>query len=142
MGSFVVKCHPDQDRYVYWSDTVEAPHCHGDRWKVAQYLLTYELHGDRPATEARMARADANGTSAFNPIFFGWEDESFIVEQRGLLPRAKLWEFCEAYFLTGSWGRDAWLDMLEPFDACFEHESPTGNTCPVLPCPDHVVRRG
>lgn len=139
----LIKCDPDpaSGRYVYWSDVVEAPICHGTREYVAEYLRRFEHHC-HGASEiaARFARADANGTSSM-PGFYDWDTGSLIVEQRGLLPRERLWDFCAVYCLEDPARRDEWLDMLEPFDDCFEHDSPTGNTCPVLPCPDHVVRR-
>lgn len=141
MSGIVIKCDRDRDsdRYVYWSEMCEAPHMHGDRWTVAQYLLRYESYGDRPAVEARLARADESGTSSLNG-FYDWGDDTLIVEQRGLLRRERLWEFCEAYCSGDPARRDEWLDLLEPFLDCFKHDSP-GEVCPVLPCPDHAVRR-
>lgn len=141
MPSYVIKCDRDSDRYVYWSTIVEAPHMHGTREQVARYLLFFDANGSSAAVEQRMARADRNGTSSLDR-FYDWDDSSLIMEQRGLLPRERLWEFCEIYFSDDPDRQDKWLDLLEPFEDCLEHDSPTGNTCPVLPCPDHVVRRG
>lgn len=141
MGT-LIKCDRETDRYVYWSNVCEAPHTYGTREQITRYLTQFEHYHTGGLTEIdqRFARADATGTSSL-PGFFDWDTDSLIVEQRGVVRRERLWEFCEAYCEQDPDGQDAWLDMLEPFDDCFEHDSPTGNTCPVLPCPDHVVRR-
>lgn len=142
MPSFVIKCDREHDRYVYWSDIVEAPHLHGTRADIVQYLTHYDRGGERANIPFRMGRADETGTSALDQRHYGWDDKILIVEQRGMLRRANLWAFCEAYF-GGPGRRDEWLDLLEPFDDCVEHGQPDGvNACPVLPCPDHVVNRG
>lgn len=142
MPSYVIKCDRESDRYVYWSDIVGAPHMHGTREEIAEYLHGHErLHDSHGEVSQRLKRADETGSSALWGIY-KFDGGGLIVEQRGLLPRERLWEFCEAYCSGDPDRRDEWLDMLLPFDDCDEHDSPTGNTCPVLPCPDHVVRRG
>lgn len=142
MGLTIIKCDRDTDRYVYWSSVVEAPCFHGTREELTRYLERFEHHcGGLAEIAKRFERADATGTSSI-PRYHDWSDDTLIVEQRGLLRRERLWEFCEAYDSEDPARRDEWLDLLEPFEDCFEHDSPTGNTCPVLPCPDHVVRRG
>lgn len=141
MGSTLIKCDPDSDRYVYWSGTVEAPHCHGDRAYVTEYLTRFEHHcGGAAEIAKRFDRADATGTSSVLG-WHDWDDDTLIVEQRGLLRRERLWDFCAVYCLEDPARKDEWLDMLEPFDDCMEHGTETGNHCPALPCPDHAVRR-
>lgn len=145
MSGIVIKCDRETDRYVYWSEMCEAPHLRGTRAQVIAYLHRYESYGELDATgmdfiEARMKRADETGTSSMCG-FHDWDTDSLIVEQRGVVRRERLWEFSGAYCAQDPARRDEWLDMLEPFSDCFTHDSP-GDVCPVLPCPDHVVRRG
>lgn len=131
--SAVIKCHRELDRYVLWSTVCDAPTLHGDQQKVAEYLLRYENRDDPTEVRARLTRADLTGTSTLYGLF-AWDDDSLIVEQRGLLPREKLWAFCEAYF-GGPDRRDEWLDMLEPFDD-------DDDECVDDPCLGRAVFRG
>lgn len=130
MGT-LIKCDPDTDRYVYWSDIAEGPHVHGDRVAVGRYLRHI---GDDDGLDARFARADALGTSSL-PGFHDWDTRSLIVEQRGLLARKDLWAFCEAYFGDPK-RRDECLDLLVPFGDCDHNDS-----CDP-PCRGRAVYRG
>ena len=109
MPSYVVKCDPNRDEYVYWSDIVEAPHLIGTRSEVRAYLARIGEAGEDPA--ARFERADRTGTSAL-PGFYDWSDEGFIVEQRGFLPRSRLADFARQQMADDQ----ARYDLLEPFD--------------------------
>lgn len=145
MSGILIKCDrdPESDRYVYWSEVCEAPHIHGDRAHITRYLETVERnYGGADEIAERFERADRTGTSSF-PRFYDWNDGTLIVEQRGILRREKLWDFCVAYCTEDPARRDEWLDMLEPFDDCRAHfdEEAATNNCPVLPCPDHTVWR-
>lgn len=113
MGSYVIKCEPDEDRYIHWSDIAEAPHLRGTRTEVARYLRNYT--GDSAhAIEKRMERADRTGTSAIIDGWLQWDDESGpIFEQRGFVPRAKLWEFCG---LILDDRREQAYDLMTPFE--------------------------
>lgn len=113
VGSFVIKCEPDEDRYIYWSDMVEAPHAMSGREAMIDYLVCYHDHAPGKAEE-RLARADRTGTSAMINGWLTWEDESGpIFEQRGCVPRAKLWEFC-ALIMADE--RDKAYDLMTPFE--------------------------
>lgn len=110
---FVVKPDRDVDFYIIWSNIVEAPLGYGNR----EDLLADGIDADR------IYRADVTGTSmmrdvVFAPTYWGvldgeWEDEGFVAEQRGVLPRASLAAYAVAYF-EERWD-DAW-DLLTPFD--------------------------
>ncbi len=119
--SVVIKVFPDQDQYVIWSHTCDLPTVHGDRAAVTRWLTRHERYCHPGDVQAMMRRADATGTSSPQGTE-GWYDEYLIMEQRGLLPRARLWELCQAYF-GGPDRRDEWLDMLIPFDDCEHHEA-------------------
>ena len=117
MGTIVIKPERDTDLYVGWSTIVEAPVWWGPRAEVTQYLIedAAKPYGDSTSPEARLARADANGTSALGGFaFFGrWDDEDLIYEQRGLLPRRCLIEACEALAREDE---SAVWDLLEPLE--------------------------
>lgn len=119
--SVLIKCAPDQDRYVLWSNICDLPTMHGDRAAVLTWLLSYEYRSDPAEAHAKIARADGNGGSTLFGLH-NWDDEYLLMGQRGLLPRARLWELCEAYF-GGPDRRDEWLDLLVPFDDCEHHEA-------------------
>jgi hypothetical protein len=113
MGTIVVKPDRDRDLYVGWSSIVEAPVWWGPRAEVLQYLADDHRGRSDDAPEARLARADEAGTSAYDKRDGGWDDEGFVYEQRGWLPRTKLIPLCEA--LQRGDESAAW-DLLEPFD--------------------------
>jgi hypothetical protein len=100
--ALLIKCRPEDDFYVAWSDNTESPHWYGTRAEAA-------AHG---YTQDRIARADQNGTSSL-PGFYAWGDSGMVAEQRGFLPR----RYLRAYVLLYDAGRmQAAFDLLEPFD--------------------------
>ncbi len=109
----MIKCEPNKDRYIYWSDQVEAPHTTGTRARIFRYLR--KTTRDSPQQiERRLERVDRTGTSAMINGWLTWEDEEGpIFEQRGMVPRAKLWEFC-ALLKAGE--RDKAYDLMTPFE--------------------------
>jgi hypothetical protein len=112
MPRIVIKPERDLDLYVGWSTIVEAPVWHGPRDEVLGYLAAEAIRYPSDPAEDRLARADRTGTSAYDGDG-GWDDEGFIYEQRGWLPRRHLAEMCrllEAGNDAGVW------DLLEPFD--------------------------
>jgi hypothetical protein len=108
---FIVKPDRDTDFYVVWSNIVEAPLGTGSR---------ADLLGEG-FPEDRIHRADVTGTSMMRDLmstYWGvldgeWEDEGFIAEQRGVLPRARLAAYAKAY-MDERWD-DCW-DLLVPFE--------------------------
>lgn len=108
MPSYIVKCSPDRDEYVYWSDVVEDVHCVGTRAEVEDYLRSI---GHTDEISDRFDRADKTGTSA-RPGFYAWDDSGPIAQQRGIVPRDRLGEFAR---LRCAEDDRAW-ELLEPFD--------------------------
>jgi hypothetical protein len=108
----VVKAEPGRDFYVGWSTEYEAPIWWGSRADVLK-ILAGRVGDDPP--EVRVARADAHGTSAIGGFsFFGrWDDERFMYEQRGCLPRSRLIAACVALDRDDD---EAVWDLLEPIE--------------------------
>jgi hypothetical protein len=79
-----------------------------------EYLTEEAAKGPSDPPAERLARADRNGSSAYNyKIDGGWDDEGFTYEQRGWLPRERLVAACEA--LERDDQAAVW-DLLEPFE--------------------------
>lgn len=118
MGNIIIKPERDQDFYVGWSTIVEAPTWFGSRAEAVGYVTEdHRTHGgpsDPP--EERLARADRLGSSIKPEAGYGfgyWDDEDFIYEQRGTLPRKHLIEACRLLAADDEAG--VW-DLLEPFE--------------------------
>lgn len=115
MPSYLLKCAPDEDFYVYWSDVVEAPVAWGTRAEISEYMRTHTREAG--SRGERFSRADAAGSSALWPSrskpVYGWDSPCLIYEQRGTLPRASLRALCEA--LERGDEEAAW-DLLKPFE--------------------------
>lgn len=107
----VIKPGREADFYICWSNVCEAPSLGGTR---AEMLA-------EGCPESRLRRADETGTSAkrdpmssySGPLDGGWDDEGFVAEQRGWLPRARLGAYVRAY-MDGR--MDEAFDQLEPFE--------------------------
>ena len=107
----LIKAAPERDLFVGWSNIVEAPVWTGTRAEA--------LAEGCPAS--RLRRAAETGTSQMRdpmstytgPLDGAWEDEGFIAEQRGWLPRARLGDYAVAYAEERM--EDCW-DLLEPLD--------------------------
>lgn len=117
MGRIVMKEAPDVDFYVIWSSIVDAPVYWGARAEIAARV---ESQVDNPAEE-RLARADATGTSAMPDPWVthshlpgAWDDSGFIYDQRGWLPRAKVFELARRLAVSSDPDVD---DLLEPLGA-------------------------
>lgn len=122
MPRIILKATPDQDFYVEWSTIVEAPVFAGIRERMLEHLRedNPDIQSNPIAkAEARLRRADETGTSAAGPYswFGAWDedDNGLIVEQRGVLPRHRLYLFTR-FWLYGSGSREFALDLLEPFE--------------------------
>lgn len=113
MHHVIIKAAKDRDLYMEWSSVAEGPIAiYTSRQALIEHLK--KDHTEEEIAE-RLARTDEHGTSAL-PFgqgyrFAGWNDESIIVEQRGMLPRSRFTEFMEANIL-GNTG----YDLLEPFE--------------------------
>lgn len=86
MPQFIIKADRERDAYIEWSTVVDAPVAIGTR---ADFLAE--------SAEERMARTDAQGTSARGYNWLpptqqegGWDDDGLIYMQRGTLPRSRL----------------------------------------------------
>lgn len=112
MGTIVIKPDRDRDFYVGWSTVTENPHWWGPRAEVTAYLAEQATPDRQSQPEARLARTDERGTSSYNGEG-GWDDDGFIYEQRGWLPRRHLAEVCR---LLEAENEPAVWDLLEPFD--------------------------
>jgi hypothetical protein len=115
--TIIVKPERDQDFYLGWSTNSESPVWWGPRNFALTYLIedAEKPYGDKTDPVARLDRADLNGTSALGGFaFFGrWDDEGFIYEQRGFLPRKHLIAACEA---LGRNDEPAVWDLLGPLE--------------------------
>ncbi|MFB6392701.1 hypothetical protein AAFH96_06215 [Polymorphospora sp. 2-325] len=113
----MIKPERDRDLYVCWSTITECPIAWGDRAFMLDHLTREHPADGAPIAEpgARLDRADLNGTSALGGFsFFGkWDDEGFVYEQRGVLPRQHLARACE--LLNNDREAEVW-DLLEPFE--------------------------
>lgn len=116
MTNAVIKCSPEDDFYVLWSDNVEAPLAYGDREFIVDYLTRYP-GAPLDVPEERVARADDAGTSYLwppgEPPAYGWADPILIYKQQGVLRRHKLKELCERLHVDPT---DRCQDLLEPFE--------------------------
>lgn len=118
MGTIVIKPDPDLDFYVGWSTIVEAPTWFGSRTDALRYIAEDHRRSDGPADPPgqRLARADKYGSSVKPEADYGfgyWDDDGFIYEQRGILPRKHLVEACRRLGRNDEAG--VW-DLLEPFE--------------------------
>ena len=110
MPSYIVKAAPEQDFYVIWSTVTESPHCWGGQRAVRAWL---HVHEDRPANDQpRWDCADATGTSSLDG-FYGWDDDGFIYDQRGWLPRPRLLAFLATFDSTTE---EFDLSLLDPLE--------------------------
>lgn len=90
MPTFIVKANPDRDLYGEWSTVVDN-------------VVSIGTAADYPAD--RVARADANGTSALGRVagWFSWDDDEFLVAVQGdrcgmfTLKRTDLEAYLDAY---------------------------------------------
>lgn len=110
MSSYIVRPDRAEDWYTVWSDSVDAPLAWGTRAE-----LEAEAHPDDRLTPERFARADEHGSSAMfgSPVIYGWGQEGWIYEQRGVLPRRNLRAACERLAADE---HDPITDLLEPFE--------------------------
>lgn len=116
MPAYVVRPSKDEEFYVLWSDITDSPYCWGNRAEMRENWRHMGSHVG-PWDEERFDRADRVGSSALwpsrtNPIY-GWDDDVFIYDQRGILRRANLKAACARL------GEDEHADigdLLEPFD--------------------------
>lgn len=99
----IFRAAPDQDLYIGWSTICEAPTLLGTRAE----LLAHGIEAER------LDRCDARGTSFIDYDFGGWDHDSLIAEQRGLLPRQHLAAYAELH-LSGEY--DKAFDLLLPFE--------------------------
>jgi hypothetical protein len=133
MPSFILKVTPDRDLYVKWSTIVENMTRSGTRAEFLEHLAAVQpdlLDDPGHCPEARLARADAYGTSALtHPPDGGWDDKSLIVDQRGILPRADLEAYVDA-IVADNFNKA--YALLVPF----EDDVPLG---PVTPWENHNV---
>jgi hypothetical protein len=121
MPAYILKIHPDRDLYVEWSTIVDNAIRWGTRAEFLDHLAKVQpdlLDDPWHCPEARLARADAHGTSALSniedrhPPRGGW-DSSLMVEQRGTLRRDDL----EAYVAAMEAGDpDKAYALLVPFE--------------------------
>jgi len=102
LRGLLVKAAKDQDTYVGWSTVADGPKGVWSRETATEYGW--------PKTY--LDRADATGTSARDGDG-AWDDNGFVAEQRGWLPRARIGDYAVEY-LHGD--RQAAYALLEPFD--------------------------
>lgn len=124
MGTVIIKAAKDRDLYLEWSSVVEAPTLVGTREEILNHLNT-PRPGQYWATpeenEARLARADANGSSGFPPFDDGaWNDSTLMYQQQGLLPRYHLATLADR-IIAGD-GKYEVADLLTPLDDDLDEE--------------------
>jgi hypothetical protein len=99
MPSYIVKVSPDEDLYVKWSTIVDEPTAWGTREEMFEFLMDQDEKKPEyagPEIEDRFARADQRGTSSFSGEF-GWDDDEFMFQQMGMLPRQRLADFLASF---------------------------------------------
>lgn len=108
MPQYVVKVSPDRDFYVEWSTIVDDVIGFGTRVEMIDHLRRNSQIGGPP--EPRMERADLTGTSINGARLGGWDHDTFVINQLGLLSRSDL----EAYAVAKT-DREAFA-LLKPFE--------------------------
>lgn len=111
MGYVIIRPIRGTDEYVIWCTGTERPVAVGDREEIARDAAAIEP--DRADHQARLDHTDLHGSSMVPYGFGWWDDDAFIYEQRGLLPRARLAE--AARLLIDDRDSEVW-DLLEPFE--------------------------
>lgn len=121
MPTYIIKPRPDEDFYILWSTVVDNIVFAGTRSEVLaretfEAEFRFRVEDARP--EARLARADTNGTSAIWPVeaptgadfYLGWNtkvllagnDENPDVPGQFLIRRTDLRQYAE-HGSTGIW---------------------------------------
>jgi len=118
MPSYLLRQDRDTERYIGWSDVVEAPVFYGDR-AAAVAWLRQQVKCPEPCCDNefiwdRLRRADDTGTSAI-PGFYAYDDDGLIAEQRGYLLRECLWDYAVHYAEFG----EPDMALLQPFEDSF-----------------------
>ena len=112
MPRVIIKPDANDNFYVEWSTVVDAPTAWGAREDMER-----ELQEDigQSRTSERLARCDEFGTSALygSPREFGFEDDTFIYQQQGILRRHNLKAVCER---LDEDQHAEMSDLLEPFE--------------------------
>lgn len=106
MSSYILKADPDRDLYAVWAD---GPEYAGTRADIAAYLAA-RMDQTADDIEARLARADATGTSAIhlgNPSrpYGDWDQDEITVDA-GALSRAQLAAYLDIYLASGRQAAD------------------------------------
>ena len=101
MGRLIIKPERERDLYVEWSTIVKQVVA----WGTREHMHSIDV------SPWRMDRADQRGSSAVGWSFGYWDDEGFIYDQRGWLPRKNL-----ATLVDRLTSREDISDLLEPFD--------------------------
>ncbi|MEV4212553.1 hypothetical protein [Micromonospora sp. NPDC049662] len=111
MGYVIIRPTADADEYVIWCTSSDQPVAVGNRVEIAADAAAIEP--DRDDIDARLDHADLHGSSMIPYPFGWWDDDGFLYQQRGILPRNRL---AEAAHLLAT-GRDAevWA-LLQPFE--------------------------
>lgn len=128
MGSEILKADRDHDLYCVWDSTVDAPTVAGTREEIAEWTFEdtatirqskseWESAWIRERVEKRLTDADEFGSSAYRPYAHRW-GEDLIYEQRGILPRDKLYDFLMFFLERRGDGTDEEFDisLLKPRD--------------------------
>jgi len=126
MGSSILKGRADYDLYCVWSSVVDGPTFIGTAKELIDFEARHEFDGGHMCraiaperTAEDIAKADEHGSSS-RGRYGRWDDGHLIYEQKGMLPRSRLFDFLKLL------DNDAWIDegtepeealaMLEPFD--------------------------
>lgn len=118
MPNYLLRQDRETERYIGWSDIVEAPVMVGNRQDAVDWLQQERArHGclkpccDNEFIWDRLRRADETGTSAI-PGFYRYEASGLIAEQLGWLRRECLWDYAVHYAEHGSPD----MALLQPFE--------------------------
>lgn len=128
MGHSILKGRPGTDLYCVWSSNVDQPILIGTAEEVIEHQAEHRFEMgmcraiDPERTRENIANADEFGTSLkYRPAYGRWDDDSIMVSQAGMLPRAKLYDFLvilnasEEWYDTGKLP-DAAMALIEPFE--------------------------
>ncbi len=113
MGFVIINQAPDRDEYILWSDFTERPIAAGTRAEMIPYVDKVDPPDRFSTTAERFDRADRQGSSMIPYPHGWWESYGLIYEQRGYIPRKRLY-YAALLHLDGRFS-DVW-DLLEPLE--------------------------
>jgi hypothetical protein len=114
MGWIVIKVNrdPAEDRWCLWSSIAEGPVFDGTEQAMTEMYLFENGNMMRQGLQERIERAKVHGGGT---SYMGdWDDDLYMNNEGGILPRRKLAELLDVYAKGGV--RSEIKALLEPFE--------------------------